>query len=86
MVFISCKHASTPSNEVPLVKVYNDYLYLSDVKGMLSTTFSAADSERVVKHFIDSWIKNKECIDGYAIAYLYITTKHAAQRNKYLNE
>ncbi len=59
MVFISCKHASTPSNEVPLVKVYNDYLYLSDVKGMLSTTFSAADSERVVKHFIDSWIKNK---------------------------
>jgi len=56
---VSCKHSNTPTNEVPLAKAYNDYLYPSDIKGMLSNSFSAADSEMVIKHFIETWIKNK---------------------------
>ena len=59
LIFFSCKHSGTSSNEPPLAKAYGDYLYPSDIKGMLSASFSAADSERVVKHFIDSWIKNE---------------------------
>ena len=59
LIIFSCKHSNTTSTEIPLAKAFNDYFYPSDIKGMLSTSFSAADSERVVKHFIDEWIKNK---------------------------
>ena len=58
MVF-SCKRKSAPTNEIPLAKAYDDYLYPSDIKGMLSATFSAADSERVMNSYVDTWIKNK---------------------------
>ncbi len=61
LFFISCgRHASLNNqNEAPLAKAYNEYLYPANIKGMLSSTFSAADSERVVNSFVDAWIKNK---------------------------
>lgn len=59
LIIFSCKHSNQQSKEIPLAKAYNNFLYPSDINGILSTSFSAADSERVVKHFIDEWIKNK---------------------------
>jgi len=60
LVWIGCKQKQTQStNEPPIVKVYEDFLYPSDLKGMISSTLSTADSERVVKSFIDNWIRNK---------------------------
>ena len=59
LIIFSCKQSNAPLKEIPLAKAYDEFLYPSDMKGMLSTSFSAADSERVVKYFIDEWIKNK---------------------------
>jgi len=56
----SCtKKGASVSNEEPLAKAYDEYLFPSDLKGLLSSSFSAADSERVVNAYINTWIKNK---------------------------
>ena len=85
------KYSSTPclihqkiyDKKGPYLYTYHEMLYKQHAEKNL---FLNTMVTLFFRHFGNSWIKNKECIDGYAIAYLYITTKHAAQRNKYLNE
>jgi hypothetical protein len=55
----SCNKKNANKNEGAIAKAYNEFLYPTDIKGLLSISLSAADSERVMKSYIDNWIKNK---------------------------
>ncbi len=44
---------------IPIARVYNQYLYLSDVSGLINDDMSAADSVELVNNYINSWINKK---------------------------
>ena len=43
--------------ETPLCRVYDQYLYPSDLKGLIGSSYSEDDSLRLIKRYIDSWVK-----------------------------
>lgn len=56
----SCgRHESGKTGEKPLARAFDAYLYPSDIRNILSPQLSAADSERVVRAYIDSWTRNR---------------------------
>ncbi len=59
IIATSCNKKNANKNEGAIAKAYNEFLYPTDIKGLLSISLSAADSERVMKSYIDNWIKNK---------------------------
>ncbi len=50
---------SKKSDEKAIARVYDDYLYVSDLEGIVPIGSSAKDSLVIVKSYIDSWIKSK---------------------------
>jgi hypothetical protein len=60
VVSAGCKRkASTPENAIPIARVESDYLYDTDIAGLVSSNTSKADSALFVRGYIESWIKNK---------------------------
>lgn len=47
----------------PLARVHNTYLYPSDLKGLISTPLTPADSASRVGAYIDNWIRKQLIID-----------------------
>jgi hypothetical protein len=58
VVSISCTRFNKRQQE-PLAKVYNNYLYREDLANVLPPGMSADDSIRLVRNFIDKWIRNQ---------------------------
>lgn len=46
-------------NDRQLARVDNDYLYESDLRGMVAPGTSATDSLNLTRNYVDSWIKKK---------------------------
>ncbi|OQA01603.1 MAG: hypothetical protein BWY70_00317 [Bacteroidetes bacterium ADurb.Bin408] len=46
-------------NEKPLARVYNDYLYLSDIKDIFTTVSSPQDSIAFLKNYVNNWVRNR---------------------------
>jgi hypothetical protein len=57
MVIGACGRGHKPSNEEPLAKVYDKFLYPSDLKGIIQANMSKEDSILVVGTFIENWAK-----------------------------
>lgn len=58
----SCKNGIESPNvikEEPVAKVYNQYLYPSDIKALWKDSPALEDSAQRVNYFIESWIKKK---------------------------
>jgi len=52
-----CKKNTPDKNEDPLARVYDKYLYTSDIRGLLHENTSPEDSARIVDEYIDNWIR-----------------------------
>ncbi len=50
-----CKHKSE-TNNVPLARVGDDYLYINDLKGIIPKTTSSRDSLLLYRSYINKWV------------------------------
>ena len=55
---ISC-HSKGSKDAAPIARVYDEYLYKTDIIGLVPTGASKRDSISIVKEFINNWIKQK---------------------------
>ncbi len=55
----SCQSVQHPPNEIVVARVYNNYLYISDLAGIVSPGTPPADSVQVVSRFIDNWTRQQ---------------------------
>lgn len=61
LIFIigSCNKPGFNSSEEALARVYDSYLYASDIEGLVPAGSNTADSLMLVKSYVDNWIKSK---------------------------
>ncbi|MFN0275616.1 MAG: hypothetical protein ACKVPJ_07720 [Chitinophagales bacterium] len=57
-LFTACSSEKEQVSEEPLARVYDKYLYPSDIKGLLSDNTTAEDSAKIVDEFVNSWIRH----------------------------
>jgi hypothetical protein len=58
----SCKYFKSKETETetnPVARVYESFLYESDLKGIGNDAATPEDSIKAVKNYIDTWIRNK---------------------------
>lgn len=75
LVFLSsCKYfkPKPASDNKPIARVQDAYLYYSDIEPVLLSAKDSEDSASLVKNFIDDWIKRKLMIEK---ALLYLPTE-----------
>ncbi|MCH8903383.1 MAG: peptidyl-prolyl cis-trans isomerase [Bacteroidetes bacterium] len=65
-LFLSCSPKDESSgirdlfqNEEPVARVFDSYLYPSDLKGLVSPSASRKDSVDMVKNYVDSWVRQQ---------------------------
>ena len=59
LMFTSCRYfGNQPEGDV-IAKAYDEYLYRSDLEGVIATGQSAADSMDAARQFIDNWIRQQ---------------------------
>jgi hypothetical protein len=54
----SCNSANEKTNETPIAKVYDKYLYQSDLAGVGKGAARPEDSIQAVRNYIDIWIRH----------------------------
>lgn len=54
-VFNSCKYFESPPEEEAVARVNDHYLYLSDIKNLISENTSPEDSALIVNNYINRW-------------------------------
>jgi len=59
ILLISCNPSNYSGEEHVLARVDDEYLYESDLKGIIPDGSSARDSLIIVRNFINNWIKQK---------------------------
>ncbi len=59
IVIISCTSGIKNPNERVLARVYDEYLYESDLAGMIPASTQVRDSIDIVMNIIDNWIQQK---------------------------
>lgn len=59
LVIGGCKPEGDHRAEEPLARVYDDFLYPSDVETVVSKKMSKADSAVVVRSYIDNWVRER---------------------------
>jgi hypothetical protein len=57
MLLGGCK--SKNNNSKPIAKVYDKYLYESDIEGIFPTNASASDSSQILMAFVDRWVRKQ---------------------------
>jgi len=58
-VFASCKDGLSEKDKTPLAKVFDKYLYLEDIEGILTEGMSKADSAAKLESYVNSWVKKE---------------------------
>jgi hypothetical protein len=61
--FALCKPDHKRKNEDPVARAYGNYLYKSDIQGLVPPGTSAEDSTKLVKSYIELWIKKKAVVN-----------------------
>jgi hypothetical protein len=54
-----CAKKTDNAVEKPLARVYDSYLYRSDVKDVVPAGLKGEDSAKVVKDYVEKWIRNR---------------------------
>jgi hypothetical protein len=62
-VLSSCNSHSRRKNESPIARAYDNYLYRSDIQGLVPAGTSPDDSAKLVKSYIGLWIKKKAVVN-----------------------
>jgi len=58
-VFLCACHARHAGDEQPLARVYDKYLYASDLQGILPPDMAGQDSMEFVSEYVDNWINQQ---------------------------
>ena len=58
-LFSSCKYFRKESDEKPLARVYDQYLYVEQLNGGIPSGISAEDSSQLAANFINNWVKQQ---------------------------
>ena len=56
---ISCNQQEKGMNEDPVARVYDKYLYPSDLKGHIPPGLNSEDSIRISRRLVEEWIRNQ---------------------------
>jgi len=56
VIGVSCQSRDGRKREEPLARVYDQYLYPSDIEGLFSNSLTKADSQQVARRYINKWI------------------------------
>ncbi|MBN2485949.1 MAG: peptidyl-prolyl cis-trans isomerase [Bacteroidales bacterium] len=56
---IACTKKAEKKADTPIANVFDRYLYMSDLKGIVPPGLAAADSTILVKDYIDKWIRKQ---------------------------
>ena len=59
LLLIGCTASNNEIEEKPLAKVYNKYLYESDIKNLFVTNISKDDSVIIARNYINDWVKKQ---------------------------
>jgi hypothetical protein len=62
-VLFSCGSGSIRNNEKPIARAYSKYLYKSEVQGLIPEGTTPEDSVRLVKSYIELWLKKKAVVN-----------------------
>jgi hypothetical protein len=57
LLFIGTACSHSKNDEKPIARVYDRYLYPSDVKGLVMPGLSNHDSIQLLKNYVDEWIR-----------------------------
>jgi hypothetical protein len=57
LLLSSCQWLDGKKNDVRIARVQNKFLYLSDLKGVVSAGTNAADSIAITERYIDNWVR-----------------------------
>jgi hypothetical protein len=58
-ILVSCSVDKTADQNKPIAKVYDKYLYVSDMEGIFPLKISKDDSITIARNFINNWIKKQ---------------------------
>lgn len=58
-LFSSCKYFRKESDEKSLARVYDQYLYASELKSIIPPDISVADSIQLATNYINNWVKQQ---------------------------
>ncbi|MBC8048388.1 MAG: hypothetical protein H7Y00_16430 [Fimbriimonadaceae bacterium] len=56
--FTACSNEKIQNGEEPLARVYDKYLYPSNIQNLLSENINPEDSLKIVEEYIDNWIRH----------------------------
>jgi hypothetical protein len=59
LVMASCKESQKKKQDVPVARVFDKYLYSSDLKGIVPNGLTSSDSATLVKDYIDKWVRKQ---------------------------
>jgi len=54
-----CSKNSGNNKNIPVARVFDEYLYLEDLNDVIPSGLPAGDSIAVVRDFIDKWVRNQ---------------------------
>lgn len=57
IVALGCNKHKPEKNQEPLARVYDKYLYVSDIAGLINDETTPEDSARIVSEYIDNWVR-----------------------------
>lgn len=52
-----CKQNKPENDQEPLARVYDKFLYKSDITGLTNESTSPTDSARIIEEYIDNWVR-----------------------------
>lgn len=59
LLLSSCNFNTTDMDKVPVARVFNNYLYLSDLEGLVGDKVSKSDSVDLTNYHINNWIRQQ---------------------------
>ncbi len=59
LTFFGCKRIGNHSEGRPIARVYDKYLYSSDLKNAIPSNISLSDSTELARDFIDKWVRKQ---------------------------
>lgn len=62
LLSMACNRIPARNGEEPVARVYDKYLYASDIYGIFDGITDPADSARLARSFIDQWIKRQTMV------------------------
>jgi len=59
LMLSSCKGSNDMKSKVPVAKVFDNYLYLEDMEGLVPEGINAEDSASATSEYIEKWVRNQ---------------------------